>query len=192
MQGRNYDPSVALSSDGSMLAVMSEGGDRNVVVWEVPGGSRIVDVSHFPGTLGAVAFGPEDRTLLTAGADGTARLWDVATGTEILALEGHAGVVEEAEFGPTGDVIATGGSDGTVRLWDASSGEMLLVLDGGDGLVVDVSFSPDGSMLASGSTGVTRIWALDVGDLIDMAQRRLTRGFTEAECVTYHIADCTG
>ena len=56
--------------------------------------------------------------------------------------------------------------------------------------VSSVSFSPDGSQLASyGVEGIVRIWALDLDDLIEIAQDRLTRSFTEDECRQYLHAD---
>ncbi len=56
--------------------------------------------------------------------------------------------------------------------------------------VSGVSFSPDGSQLASyGVEGVVRIWALELDDLIEIAQDRLTRSFTEEECRQYLHAD---
>ena len=58
--------------------------------------------------------------------------------------------------------------------------------------VSHISFSPDGSQLASyGVEGVVRIWALDLDDLIEIAQDRLTRSFTEEECRQYlHAERC--
>lgn len=53
-------------------------------------------------------------------------------------------------------------------------------------------FTPDGTKLASGSSeGPVRVWALDLDDLIALAQERLTRGFTAEECRQYlHVERC--
>lgn len=54
------------------------------------------------------------------------------------------------------------------------------------------AFVADGKALASGGgDGVARVWALDVDDLISIAEDKLTRGFTEAECREYlHVHTC--
>ena len=47
-------------------------------------------------------------------------------------------------------------------------------------------------MLASiGDDGIARVWALDLDDLIAIANDRLTRGFSEDECRQYlHLERC--
>ena len=69
-----------------------------------------------------------------------------------------------------------------VRLWDPDSGEQDLELRGHGTTVQAVVFSPDGTRLASvGNDGVVPVW-LELDDLIAIAERRLTRSFTDEEC----------
>jgi len=122
---------------------------------------------------------------------GSVDVWDSATGGHVATLTGSTGVVDLA-FSSDGSRLATASHDGSVRIWDPSSGEQLLVLHGHDATVTSVAFSPDGSRLASvGLEGTVRIWALDPDDLVEIAEREVTRTLTDQECRQYlHQTRC--
>ena len=66
---------------------------------------------------------------------------------------------------------------------DLETGQQELELRGHGTSVQAVALSPDGSRLASvGSDGLVRARALGLDDLIAIAERRLTRSFTDEEC----------
>src|SRR5690606_23516768 len=92
---------------------------------------------------------------------------------------------------PDGTHIATSSSDATL-LWDAGSGEQLFTLYGPSQGAARVAFSPDGKYLATqNQDGTTRIYHVHVEDLIALAESRVTRTLTEAECQRYlHTDTC--
>jgi WD40 repeat protein len=80
-------------------------------------------------TLGAhdgpaqkIAFGRDDRLLVSGGADGTVMLWDVATRRLLTRWTGHDGPVNDVAVSPDGSLVASSSQDGAVMLWDVESG----------------------------------------------------------------------
>jgi len=184
---------ASFSADGRRLATtlvdaeQSDGqrdADRqHVSVWDWARGEvvRTIDTS-----AGNLAFDPTGDRLVTDRLLGSVLdVWDTETGERLTTLTGHTGKVQDVTFSRDGSKVATASEDGTARVWDPATGEQLQVLRD-NGTVAAVAFNPDGSKLASlNYDGIARVWALDLDDLIAIAEDRLTRGFSEDECRQY-------
>jgi WD40 repeat protein len=192
--------SVAFSPDGEQLittrgsTMQADPEDDQVVIWDW----KARDIERtIAAPAGKAVPSPTGHLIAAAAQDqgplpgGSVDVWDSATGRRVATLAGYAGVLDLA-FSPDGSRLATASHDGTVRIWDPSSGKQLLVLRGHGALVSSVAFSRDGSRLASvGEDGTVRLWALDLDDLVDIAEREVTRTLSDQECQQYlHIGHC--
>ncbi len=109
-------PAIALSSDGSMLAVA---GDWNATIYDLKTKRERAVLKGHKGQIKSVAFAPDGLTVATGGFDFTVRLWDVATGKERANYKWDIGVVFCVTYAPDGFRLAAGSDLGRVVVWDA-------------------------------------------------------------------------
>jgi WD40 repeat protein len=177
---------IAFSPDGETLLIAGHAGpeleaNRRIQIWDVASWSLR---GTLPTSAYDVAFDPAgDRIVTVDGAQ--PEIWDIVTGDRIGSLPRQATIaVADAEFSPDGSTIAIASSE-AIRLFDAATQEERLVLEGRGCNVRDIAFSPDGSMLASTSCEDTRVWAIGVDELLDVARANVTRTLTDDECRRY-------
>ena len=126
---------VAVSSDGSLIAVALENGDFHL--WDVTSGKAGVILPGHGRKLPNWRGPGENRSP----ADDS----DVS----------EPGGVKGMAFSPDNKLLATGGLDGLVKLWEMPSGKLLATLkweipDGPPRIVMSLAFSSDGKKLAVG------------------------------------------
>jgi WD40 repeat protein len=144
-------------------------------------------IATLPASAEQVIFDPSGQRIATDDLE----IWDVASRKLSFRLGVPPPNVTFA-FSPDGTRLAMGSAD-EVRVFDARSGAELQVLrDPGVVEFDKVVFSPDGSMLASSSADDgTRVWALDIDDLLAIARANVTRALSDAECRQYlHVPRC--
>jgi WD40 repeat protein len=145
---------------------------------------RRVDAVEF------VDFDPTGARIVTTDRQGRGEVVDAHSGKTLAVLAAEPGSIRTAAFSPDGAVIAAAGRDGAAHLFDARTGAERLVLPRVACLVTDVAFNKDGTRLASASPcdGV-RVWALGIDELLRIAQQRVNRSLTRAECRQYLHTD---
>ena len=192
VQGAAYSP------DGTRIATASD--DWTARIWDAATGQELeaLDAGR---SLTNIAFSPDGRRLAAIGADGTALVWDIADTDHpsdaesqvLFTLSGHAAFSPGLTFSPDGTRLATASFDGTAKVWDMDTGQERLTLSGQDSLAW-VAFSPDGARLATGSTGggqKVSVYALNLKDLVALAESRVTRSLTDEECRKFlHVEAC--
>jgi WD40 repeat protein len=161
--GTHVPNKIALSPDGTLLAAIcfSDDGrwDRFIRVWEVAGGKErfrleppirkdVFQQKHFS----ALAFAPDDNTLLTAGGFEGLIAWDPATGKERRRFGRGATNSSDLAFSPDGKAVAAA-RPSNVCVIDRATGGDLTPTGGHRITVVGAAFAPDGQTVITTSAG---------------------------------------
>lgn len=171
------DQPVVFSADGKVFAV---GGYGEIEVWSVAGKKQRTLQGH-KGWVSALAFSPDNQTLVSGGSDAMVGIWDWTSGTTRHVLQAHEGEVTSVAFSPDGKLLlTTGGSeDPVVRFWNPASGKELLALEGHTAAILLAAFGPDGKTVISASTDRTiRLWDTDSGNPINVVHGGADSGGT--------------
>jgi WD40 repeat protein len=153
---------LALSVDGSMLALASGPNTHKILVWkwQTPEEPREFKSGD---RCSRVTFSPDGKLLAACDdADPTVRVWKVPSGRLLHKLElpdlARYWYFDVA-FAPDGKTLAASGQTNersAVHLWEASSGKFLRRLEGGGSRL---AFSPNGQLLVCG----LQVWDLAAG-----------------------------
>ncbi len=147
----------AFSPDGKLLAC---GDNGTVRVWDAATGQLIRTLAVGKGSVAAVAFSPDGRSLAAGGPQPGVRVWDTRTWQDRPALA--APTVFALAFSPDGEWLAVAVGTGLVQVLDVRSGAEVGQLRGSpQGAAGALAFSPDGQRLAVGGADHTvRLWDL--------------------------------
>lgn len=152
--------SVAWSHSGQLVAVGMKD-DASIQVYRVPSFSPYTSLRGHSRTVTALAFSPDDRTLVSGSPDGHVFLWSLASASPEPAPRSLADLsakVSGVSWSPDGRYIAAALADSTVKVWHADTTVLAQTLQHA-GTVYSVAFSPDGTLLASAGEDTTvQIW----------------------------------
>jgi WD40 repeat protein len=170
------------------LAVPNRG-DQTVEIWDPATGElKRVLQSESIGPLRAV-FDP-DGEWLGANQGSTVEVFDLETGEIMTSIRAHETNMIRFGVNDDGTMLVTSAQDRELRLWDPLSGQLLHSVPL-ESLGSWFEFSEDNKYLyTTGGAGRMGTYILDPDELADLAEERLTRDFTTAECDRYRIDPC--
>jgi WD40 repeat protein len=195
---------VTFSPDGTLLAIGTDYGQEASSIVKVLESSSGQELYTIVGQerIWNIDFSPDGNRLGIVDRSGVVSMWtlpqredDTEIGDseveQLFSVPVHSSSAEGLQFTPDGKQIVTAGEDGKLSFRDSWTGEPLLTIDRPIGLGETV-ISPDGKWLAAaGNDGRVYIYVLDFDMLLSLAQSRLTRSLTTAECQQYlHMPEC--
>lgn len=138
---------VAFSHDGTKLA--SCGGDRQVIIYDVPSFKVLHTLGEHDGGVGNVAWSWDDSMLVTCCQKKEARLWDTTTGALLRTIKSFSEPVSSCVWAPDNQSFILGSLDKEQSLsqWDIHGQKILDWLP--HHRVEDLAASPDGRWLVA-------------------------------------------
>ena len=118
ISGRTFAvTSVAISPDGTLLAVGADGSANQAQIWRTDGSnSPVATLTGHTDNVTMVAWSPDGKTLATSSSDRTVRLW-TAAGQPIRTLSGHTDIVQNIAWAADGQSLVSAS-------WDKSSADL--------------------------------------------------------------------
>lgn len=117
--------------------------------------------------VGAVAFDPQGRYLLSLSPPSAVNVWDAAAGSVVATLDQHRGRISSAMFSHDGKHIVTASYDRTAKIWEAPAGRLVRSLEGHHSLLEAAIYSPDDTLvLTLGVDATGRLWDALSGEML--------------------------
>ncbi len=151
--------SVAFSPGGALALVGGSAGDNSVYIWDIEAAEIVKQFKGHGDIVYAVAFAPDNETIISGSQDGSMRLWSIETEQEVWRFSGHRGGLRAVAYLPDSMTAISGSFDGTVRHWALNNGAQLSRYEGHTAAVYDARISDDGRYVVSGGRdNVLRLW----------------------------------
>jgi len=180
---------VAFSPDGRLLLVAQR---RTIEVLDVGSYDTLAEFETDGGAPTAMEFSADGSILVINDALLNVHVIDTESWERIHTLTGQQGAwFPDVAVDPTGRFAATAGLDNESRVWDLESGEEVqrfTAIPVSAGLR-NVDWVDENTVLL-GNRRWAALMTLDPETLLSTARDRLTRSFTEQECIAYEIDHC--
>lgn len=126
---------------------------------EIPSSPLLNQLVGHTGTVTALTYSPDGRSIISAGADATVRIWTATSGllARVIPLDHGAATAIAVQ----GDRLATGHADGYIAVWDMSSGHKLADLRRNEAAIWSLAFTDvQGRLVAAGHDWKVSLWDL--------------------------------
>jgi WD40 repeat protein len=146
---------IAISGDGKTFATAAFRGP--IRIFDTLSGRKLRELGNYDDFLDAVAYFPDNASIVVGGRQKSLIIWDSSTGVVKRQFNECRDKVRSVAVSPDGQTIAVGGylrhppdrhSDGFVDLYDISSGRRTCEFDV-DNVVLGLRFSRDGRFVAA-------------------------------------------
>jgi WD40 repeat protein len=141
-----------MKPDGTQLGFKSVCQLGEIRLWNAATGQQVGQpLTGHAGTVSAVAFNPDGKTLASGALDGSIMLWDAATGKAIgQPLAGQGKPITGLAFSSDGTILAAASDH--IQMWDAATGQPVGQPLAGQGEpITGLAFSSDGKILGAAS-----------------------------------------
>ncbi|MAU01573.1 MAG: hypothetical protein CL608_30920 [Anaerolineaceae bacterium] len=186
---------VKFSPDGRYLAASTDETLTNaednqtalIKVWDMESYEEVTVIEDIPRRIWGLAISPDSKLIAGTGGSGVIKVWDITTGEEVANLEGVPETVSRVAFSADGSQLII--DYGKIIIYALATQEATITFPEE---YTHFVLSVDGQYLAAAtSEGSIQIYTLDYEELVTIAQSRITRSLTEAECKAYlHLDSC--
>lgn len=161
------------SDDGSRIITEPHFGDHlynRFDIWDANTGQLITAIV-LPDDIVAIAFSPDNSTVVAVLWNGKAIVLDETTGNILFNLSGEHEISRCVKYSSDGSRIVTGSDDGNAAIWDAATGKEILDLIGHDSGIMEAAFNSDGSLILTVYDDyTTSIWSAEDGTELEQLQ----------------------
>lgn len=149
--------------DGERIATAGEDGTARI--WNASTGREIVKLGPHGAGVNVVAFGSQDRLLVTGSKDHHARIWARTADDRyelVRELPDHGDEIVTTEFSADGEHIVTGSSNGRVFVWSADGKKEAELQTGFK--IRSAAFSADARhVLTVDESNTAKVWDAETG-----------------------------
>jgi len=168
---KNAASKIALSPDGTLLALVSREAQDTVIVWDTATNRIKYRLTHIANYLAGIQFSADSRQLFTVDGLAVLRKWDISTGQATpITLTPKAARTNLVTFSADSRffafILAPENQTAIVYIYDANTGKQLSSFTATPAIASEFLFSPDNRYLLTRSRETNELWDTATGTLV--------------------------